>query len=56
MQMYSALVGPDIPPHYISITFAPLLFKCDYVCHNLNGGAEENAIMVNDSMLVWDAR
>ena len=32
-------VGPNIPPHYISITFAPLHFKCDYICYNLSGFA-----------------
>ena len=30
-------MGPNIPPHYISITFAPLHFKCNYICHNLSG-------------------
>ena len=31
------LVGPNISPHYISITLAPLHFKCNYICHNLCG-------------------
>ena len=31
------LVGPNISPHYISITLAPLHFKCNYICHNLSG-------------------
>ena len=30
-------MGPNISPHYISITFAPLHFKCNYICHNLSG-------------------
>ena len=29
--------GSKISPHYISITFAPLHFKCNYICHNLSG-------------------
>ena len=37
LEMSSALVGPKIWPHYISITFAPLYFKCNYICHNLSG-------------------
>ena len=28
---------PNISPHYISITFAPLHFKYNYICHNLRG-------------------
>ena len=31
------LVGPNISPHYISITLAKLHFKCNYICHNLSG-------------------
>ena len=30
-------MGPNISPHYISITFAPLHFKYNYICHNLSG-------------------
>ena len=30
-------MGPNISPHHISITFAPLHFKCNYICHNLSG-------------------
>ena len=30
-------MGRNISPHYISITFAPLNFKCNYICHNLSG-------------------
>ena len=37
MEMKSALVGPNISPHYISIAFAPLHFKCNYICHNFSG-------------------
>ena len=37
MEMSSALVGPNISHHYISITIAPLNFKCNYICHNLSG-------------------
>ena len=37
MKILSALVGPNISPHYISITFVPLHFKCNYICHNLSG-------------------
>ena len=37
MEMSSALVGPNTSPHYISITFAPLNFKCNYICRNLSG-------------------
>ena len=36
MEMSSALVGPNISPRYISITFAPLHFRCNYICHNLS--------------------
>ena len=31
------LAGPNIWPHYVSITLAPLHFKCNYICHNLCG-------------------
>ena len=37
MEMQSALVGPNISSHYISITFAPLHFKCNNICHNRSG-------------------
>ena len=37
MGMSSALMGPNISPHYISITFAPLHFKCKHICRNLSG-------------------
>ena len=37
MEMSSALVGPKVSPRYISITFASLDFKCNYICHNLSG-------------------
>ena len=30
-------MDPNISPHYISITFAPLHYKCGYICHNLSG-------------------
>ena len=30
-------MGPNISTHYISITFASLHFKCNYICHNLSG-------------------
>ena len=37
MEMSSALVGPNISPHYASITFAALQFRCNYIRHNLSG-------------------
>ena len=39
MEMWSELVGPNISPHYISISFSPLHFKCNYICHNRSGFA-----------------
>ena len=37
MEMRSAFSGSKYSPHYISIIFAPLHFKCNYICHSLNG-------------------
>ena len=30
-------MAQNISLHYISITFAPLHFKCNYICHDLSG-------------------
>ena len=39
----------NISPHYISITFFPLHFKCNYICHNLSGFTARSRLPVDET-------
>ena len=54
-EMSSTLVGPSISPHYISIKFVPLHFKCNYVCHNRRFTTSSCQILQVGSGIEWSA-